>query len=183
MPTAGTWGFFDNWHLIEDYKKPSKRHELAAKLRSNIIRFAVVNFILSIFIFLWQIVYFLFNYGEVSRSLCSGFNFTGFHANIYSIIAFETRAWHVCTTMLVSLRSLVSETLQRAGSRIGRETAKSASSRFEIHERIFIPFRGCSRQVSNFVPRWRVLLLLRVVICRFLHAGICDSKLEPFLSC
>jgi hypothetical protein len=66
--TAGTWGFFENWHLKEDYKKASKRHELAAKLQRNITWFAIGNLFLGVFIFFWQLVYFFFNNAEVSKT-------------------------------------------------------------------------------------------------------------------
>lgn len=63
---AGTWGLFENWHLKDDYKKMSKRQELAAKLQTNIIWFALGNLILGVFIFVWQLLYFFFNYAEVN---------------------------------------------------------------------------------------------------------------------
>lgn len=68
MLIAGTWGLFDNWHLKEDYKKFTKRHELAARLQSNIAWFAFGNLFLGVFIFVWQLVYFFFNYAEVSEA-------------------------------------------------------------------------------------------------------------------
>ncbi|XKL67657.1 hypothetical protein PGB90_003148 [Kerria lacca] len=64
---SGTWGLFENWHLKEDYKKFSKRHELAAKLQSNITWFALINLALGVFIFIWQLVYFFFNYAELLK--------------------------------------------------------------------------------------------------------------------
>lgn len=44
----------------------SKRQELAAKLQTNILWFALGNLILGVFIFVWQLVYFFFNYAEVN---------------------------------------------------------------------------------------------------------------------
>ncbi|KAK7575552.1 hypothetical protein V9T40_011838 [Parthenolecanium corni] len=64
---SGTWGLFDNWHLKEDYKKFAKRHELAAKLQSNIAWFAFGNLILGVFVFVWQLVYFFFNNAELLK--------------------------------------------------------------------------------------------------------------------
>lgn len=64
---SGTWGLFENWHLKDDYKKMSKRQELAAKLQTNIIWFALGNLILGVFIFVWQLLYFFFNYAELLK--------------------------------------------------------------------------------------------------------------------
>lgn len=64
---SGTWGFFENWNLKEDYKKQNKRHELAAKLQTTITWFAIGNLLFGVFIFAWQIVYFFFNYAEVLK--------------------------------------------------------------------------------------------------------------------
>lgn len=69
--TAGPWGFFENWHLKDDYKKASKRQELAVRLKRYIGLFALGNTILGGFICVWQFVYFIFNYAEVRFILFS----------------------------------------------------------------------------------------------------------------
>ncbi len=113
---AGTWGLFENWHLKEDYKKVTKRHELAAKLQINIVWFAFVNLILGVFIFFWQLVYFIFNYAEV-LPLMSEMWFSPTPELInYVHLAAETRARSVGFTVLVFVRSLVSKTFQRTRS-------------------------------------------------------------------
>lgn len=57
--------FVNNWHLKEDYKKVSKRKELADSLSKHILWFAVINFLLCPVILLWQILYSFFTYAEV----------------------------------------------------------------------------------------------------------------------
>jgi len=64
---GGPWAPFENsWHLREDYKKVSKRKELAQALSKRILRVGIANLVLCPVIFLWQILYSFFNYAEVS---------------------------------------------------------------------------------------------------------------------
>ncbi|XP_073976730.1 autophagy-related protein 9 [Rhodnius prolixus] len=64
----GPWSPFENnWHLKEDYKKVSKRQELASLLSKHILYVAVVNLVLCPLILLWQILYSFFNYAEVLK--------------------------------------------------------------------------------------------------------------------
>ncbi|XP_046420102.1 autophagy-related protein 9A isoform X1 [Neodiprion fabricii] len=64
----GPWSPFENnWHLKEDYKKLNKRQELARTLSKHILWVSVVNFILCPLVFLWQILYSFFNYGEIIK--------------------------------------------------------------------------------------------------------------------
>jgi autophagy-related protein 9 len=64
----GPWAPFENsWHLREDYKKVSKRKELANALRKRILWIGLANFILMPLIFLWQILYSFFNYAEIVK--------------------------------------------------------------------------------------------------------------------
>ncbi|KAK6634991.1 hypothetical protein RUM44_000240 [Polyplax serrata] len=59
--------FVNNWHLKEDYKKVSKRKELADSLSKHILWFAVINFLLCPVILLWQILYSFFTYAEMIK--------------------------------------------------------------------------------------------------------------------
>ncbi|KAL1116836.1 hypothetical protein AAG570_005306 [Ranatra chinensis] len=63
----GPWSPFENWHLKEDYKKVSKRHELAAYLSKKILYIALANLVFCPLILLWQILYSFFNYVEVLK--------------------------------------------------------------------------------------------------------------------
>ncbi|XP_023245456.1 autophagy-related protein 9A [Copidosoma floridanum] len=64
----GPWSPFENnWHLQEDYKKSSKRQELATFLSKQILWIGIVNIILCPVIFLWRILYSFFNYGELLK--------------------------------------------------------------------------------------------------------------------
>ncbi|XP_021948196.1 autophagy-related protein 9A [Folsomia candida] len=64
----GPWAPFENsWHLREDYKKVSKRKELANALRKRILWIGIANFLLLPLIFLWQILYSFFNYAEIVK--------------------------------------------------------------------------------------------------------------------
>ncbi|XP_041767370.1 autophagy-related protein 9A [Anopheles merus] len=64
----GPWSPFENsWHLREEYKRPSMRNELAAKLSKQILWVAIANFILSPFIFICQLMYFFFNYADLIK--------------------------------------------------------------------------------------------------------------------
>jgi len=85
--SGGPYAPFENtWHLREDYKKVSKRKELAEGLRKRIAIAAFINLILSPVIFLWQILYSFFNYAEVSDS---GFNLGKYH------ISYSTGQYHL----------------------------------------------------------------------------------------
>lgn len=64
----GPWApFQNNWHLKEDYKKVNKRHELATKLSKHIFWVAIINFLLSPIVLLWQVLYSFFNYAQIIR--------------------------------------------------------------------------------------------------------------------
>ncbi|XP_077978282.1 autophagy-related protein 9A-like [Glandiceps talaboti] len=64
----GPWSPFENkWHLIEDYKKQSKRQELARKLSRTILWVGIANFVLCPFILLWQILYSFFSYADLIK--------------------------------------------------------------------------------------------------------------------
>lgn len=68
--SGGPWSPFENnWHLREDYKKFNKRQELAKSLSKQILWIGIVNVLLCPVIFLWQILYSFFNYGEVRIKL------------------------------------------------------------------------------------------------------------------
>ncbi|CAG7829535.1 unnamed protein product [Allacma fusca] len=64
----GPWAPFENnWHLKEDFKKVSKRKELAFSLANRILWVGLANLVLAPLIFLWQILYSFFNYAEVVK--------------------------------------------------------------------------------------------------------------------
>lgn len=64
----GPWSPFENnWHLKEDYKKLSKRQELARSLSKNILWLGIANLLLFFPILLWQILYTFFNYAETIK--------------------------------------------------------------------------------------------------------------------
>lgn len=58
--------FENNWNLKEEYKRNNKRIELARKLSTQITWLAIINLFFSPFLFLWQLMYFFFNYADVS---------------------------------------------------------------------------------------------------------------------
>ncbi|XP_055613222.1 autophagy-related protein 9A [Uranotaenia lowii] len=59
----GPWAPFENkWHLRDEFKRSNRRLELSQKLEKQILWVAVVNIILSPFIFLCQLMLFFFNY-------------------------------------------------------------------------------------------------------------------------
>ncbi|XP_006825096.1 autophagy-related protein 9A-like [Saccoglossus kowalevskii] len=64
----GPWSPFENnWHLREDYKRSGKRQELAKMLSRRILWIGIANFLLSPFIFLWQILYSFFSYADLIK--------------------------------------------------------------------------------------------------------------------
>ncbi|XP_011881289.1 PREDICTED: autophagy-related protein 9A [Vollenhovia emeryi] len=64
----GPWSPFENnWHLKEDYKKLSKRQELARSLSKHILWVGIANFFLCFLILLWQVLYTFFNYAETIK--------------------------------------------------------------------------------------------------------------------
>ncbi|XP_055715045.1 autophagy-related protein 9A [Phlebotomus papatasi] len=64
----GPWSPFENnWHLREDFKRANLRKELASKLSKQITWVALSNLILCPLIFLWQLMYFFFNYAELLK--------------------------------------------------------------------------------------------------------------------
>ncbi|XP_055693720.1 autophagy-related protein 9A [Lutzomyia longipalpis] len=64
----GPWSPFENnWHLREDFKRANLRKDLATKLSKQISWVALTNLILCPLIFLWQLMYFFFNYAELLK--------------------------------------------------------------------------------------------------------------------
>lgn len=64
----GPWSPFENnWHLKDEFKRTNRRLDLASKLSRQILWVALANLILSPLIFLWQLMYFFFNYGELIK--------------------------------------------------------------------------------------------------------------------
>eukprot|EP00057_Strongylocentrotus_purpuratus_P009413 XP_011663887.1 PREDICTED: autophagy-related protein 9A [Strongylocentrotus purpuratus] len=64
----GPWAPFRNyWHLKDEYKRSSKREELARQLSKHILWIGLANLILCPFIFLWQILYSFFSYAELIK--------------------------------------------------------------------------------------------------------------------
>uniref|UniRef100_A0A6B2EAH5 Autophagy-related protein 9 n=1 Tax=Phlebotomus kandelakii TaxID=1109342 RepID=A0A6B2EAH5_9DIPT len=64
----GPWSPFENnWHLREDFKRSNLRKDLASKLSKQITWVALSNFLLCPLIFLWQLMYFFFNYAELLK--------------------------------------------------------------------------------------------------------------------
>ncbi|CAH1183544.1 unnamed protein product [Phaedon cochleariae] len=62
------WSPFENpWHLREEYKRQNLRTELAQQLGRQILWLALINLILAPIIFIWQILYTMFSYGEVIK--------------------------------------------------------------------------------------------------------------------
>lgn len=59
--------FENNWHLKEEFKRTSKRAELASQLSKHITWYALVNLMLAPLIFLWQVLFFFFSYAPVSN--------------------------------------------------------------------------------------------------------------------
>ena len=58
--------FENNWHLKPEFKRATKRAELAAQLSKHIAWFALLNLILAPIVFLWQLLFFFFSYAAVS---------------------------------------------------------------------------------------------------------------------
>ena len=64
----GPWAPFEKkWHLKEDFKKASKRKELARQLSKHILCVGIANLVMCPLILLWQILYFFFNYAEMIK--------------------------------------------------------------------------------------------------------------------
>lgn len=62
------WSPFENpWHLKEEYKRHNLRHELANRLRKQILWLSFINFIFAPIILLWEILYTFFNYAEIIK--------------------------------------------------------------------------------------------------------------------
>ncbi|KAF5282828.1 hypothetical protein FQR65_LT02826 [Abscondita terminalis] len=64
----GPWAPFQNpWHLREEYRKPSLRHELANKFGRHVLWLALANLLLSPLILIWQILYAFFSHAEILK--------------------------------------------------------------------------------------------------------------------
>lgn len=61
--------FENNWHLKEEFKRSSKRAELAETLSKHIAWYAIVNLMLAPLIFLWQVLFFFFSYAPVRSKI------------------------------------------------------------------------------------------------------------------
>ncbi|KAG5682488.1 hypothetical protein PVAND_011839 [Polypedilum vanderplanki] len=59
--------FENNWHLKEEFKRATKRADLAAQLSKHIAWYALVNLLLSPLIFLWQVLFFFFSYAPIVK--------------------------------------------------------------------------------------------------------------------
>lgn len=60
--------FENNWHLKPEFKRATKRTELAAQLSKHIAWFALLNLLLAPIVFLWQLLFFFFSYAAVNLS-------------------------------------------------------------------------------------------------------------------
>ncbi|XP_014679161.1 PREDICTED: autophagy-related protein 9A-like [Priapulus caudatus] len=64
----GPWAPFENnWHLKDSFKDARRRHELADFLARRILWVGVANFALCPLVFVWQVLYMFFSYGETIR--------------------------------------------------------------------------------------------------------------------
>ncbi|KAK6166142.1 hypothetical protein SNE40_022905 [Patella caerulea] len=64
----GPWSPFENnWHLRDEYKITNRRIPLGNQLSSRFFWHGVANLLLCPVIFLWQILYFFFRYGELIK--------------------------------------------------------------------------------------------------------------------
>lgn len=59
--------FKSTWQLKDDYKKFQKRKELAVRFSQYILVLGIFNFLLSPFIFVWQVIYCFFSYAGLLR--------------------------------------------------------------------------------------------------------------------
>ncbi|ESP03176.1 hypothetical protein LOTGIDRAFT_137839 [Lottia gigantea] len=64
----GPWSpFQNNWHLRDDYKNTNRRKQLGQELSTRFFWHGIANLFLLPVIFLWQILYFFFRYGELIK--------------------------------------------------------------------------------------------------------------------
>lgn len=64
----GPWSPFENnWNIRDEYRRPNRRAELSQKLATQILWVALANLFLCPLIFLWQLMYFFFNYGDLIK--------------------------------------------------------------------------------------------------------------------
>lgn len=111
------WSPFESpWHLREEYKKQNLRNELANKLGRYILYLALVNLCLFPVIFLWQILYSFYSYGELikrepgrmgmrSWSLYAKLYFRHFNELDHELQARLTRAYRPATRYLEAFSS------------------------------------------------------------------------------
>lgn len=84
----GPFACFENsWHLKPEFKRQTKRNELAAQLSRHIVWFALLNLIFAPIIFLWQVLFFFFSYAAV-RMKFSCIEIQKL-TNLHSILDFE----------------------------------------------------------------------------------------------
>lgn len=79
--------FENNWHLKEEFKRSNRRSELAKNLSRHIMYVALANFVLSPIVFLWQLMYFFFNYAVV----CSIKSFNVFFVIQFCFLDYQKR--------------------------------------------------------------------------------------------
>lgn len=102
--------FENNWHLKEDFKRATKRAELAAQLSKHITYYAIVNLMLAPLIFLWQVLFFFFSYAPVSILLLLKFISNQFILISMSLIDFEERTNNIRNEGLVSIWKIIPAT-------------------------------------------------------------------------
>ncbi|XP_056630405.1 autophagy-related protein 9A [Diorhabda sublineata] len=113
------WSPFESpWHLREEYKKQNLRNELANKLGRYIIYLALINLCLFPIIFLWQILYNFYSYGDLIKrepgrmgirnwSLYSKLYFRHFNELDHELQARLTRAYRPASRYLEAFSSPV----------------------------------------------------------------------------
>lgn len=148
--------FENNWHLKEDYKRATKRNELASQLSRHIAWFALLNLLLAPIIFLWQLLFFFFSYAAVRFLVApivarNNFNF---------LVDFEEGAEFPGHANLEPIRQTLFTPFQRTRSRAGRTIKSCLSTRREIHGFVLITADDCHRQIHYF-HFWR----LRGIYC------------------
>lgn len=67
---GGPWSAFENnWHLKEQFKRPTNRTELSQRLSKYILYAGLINLFLSPVMFLFSAIFCLFSYGDVSVTI------------------------------------------------------------------------------------------------------------------
>lgn len=189
---GGPWSAFENnWHLKEQFKRPTNRTELSQRLSKYILYAGLINLFLSPVMFLFSAIFCLFSYGDVSVTIVAQYLWLliNMHFVLFGFVVGETRSRRIRHPMLVTVWNVVHATFQWIGPWITGPFESSLSSGCQIHGIIFVSIRCSYCKVwhilsSNPIRTELFTIFFVYPFCRklsFLFGGVSTAILLLFM--